>query len=45
MNPVLESVDAISYTCEKVLTCEPITGEHYSVLEVQIVCIEKYLYA
>ncbi|KAF6729668.1 Mevalonate kinase [Oryzias melastigma] len=33
MNPVLESVDAISYTCEKVLTCEPITGEHYSVLE------------
>uniref|UniRef100_A0A3P9KYH9 Mevalonate kinase n=1 Tax=Oryzias latipes TaxID=8090 RepID=A0A3P9KYH9_ORYLA len=33
MNPVLDSVDAISYTCEKVLTCEPITGEHYSILE------------
>uniref|UniRef100_A0A8C7Z8S0 Mevalonate kinase n=1 Tax=Oryzias sinensis TaxID=183150 RepID=A0A8C7Z8S0_9TELE len=33
MNPVLDSVDAISYTCEKVLTCEPITGEDYSILE------------
>lgn len=37
MNPVLESVDAISCTCEKVLsemTSEPITGEHYNILEV-----------
>ncbi|KAF3695820.1 Mevalonate kinase [Channa argus] len=36
MTPVLESVDAISCTCEKVLsemTCEPITGEHYNILE------------
>uniref|UniRef100_A0A3Q3AXX9 Mevalonate kinase n=1 Tax=Kryptolebias marmoratus TaxID=37003 RepID=A0A3Q3AXX9_KRYMA len=36
MIPVLDSVDAISCTCEKVLTdmtCEPITGEHYNVLE------------
>ncbi|XP_054467218.1 mevalonate kinase [Anoplopoma fimbria] len=36
MNPVLDSVDAISCTCEKVLsemTCEPITGEHYNILE------------
>lgn len=36
MIPVLESVDAISCTCEKVLsemTCEPITGEHYNILE------------
>lgn len=39
MVPVLDSVDAISCTCEKVLsemTCEPITGEHYNILEVQI---------
>lgn len=38
MTPVLDSVDAISCTCEKVLsemTCEPITGEHYNILEVQ----------
>lgn len=37
MTPVLDSVDAISCTCEKVLsemTCEPITGEHYNILEV-----------
>ncbi|XP_015249816.1 PREDICTED: mevalonate kinase [Cyprinodon variegatus] len=36
MIPVLDSVDAISCTCEKVLTemtCEPITGEHYNILE------------
>ncbi|KAM9858853.1 mevalonate kinase [Aulostomus maculatus] len=36
MTPVLESVHAISCTCEKVLfemTCEPITGEHYNILE------------
>ncbi|CAI5650408.1 unnamed protein product [Oreochromis niloticus] len=36
MVPVLDSVDAISCTCEKVLsemTCEPITGEHYNILE------------
>ncbi|XP_010732035.2 mevalonate kinase [Larimichthys crocea] len=36
MTPVLESVDAISCTCEKVLsemTSEPITGEHYNILE------------
>ncbi|XP_061841781.1 mevalonate kinase [Nerophis lumbriciformis] len=36
LNPVLDSVDAISCTCEKVLlemTSEPITGEHYNVLE------------
>ncbi|XP_040897317.1 mevalonate kinase [Toxotes jaculatrix] len=36
MTPVLDSVDAISCTCEKVLsgmTCEPITGEHYNILE------------
>uniref|UniRef100_A0A3Q0SPG7 mevalonate kinase n=1 Tax=Amphilophus citrinellus TaxID=61819 RepID=A0A3Q0SPG7_AMPCI len=36
MGPVLDSVDAISCTCEKVLsemTCEPITGEHYNILE------------
>ncbi|XP_040051844.2 mevalonate kinase [Gasterosteus aculeatus] len=36
MNPVLDSVDAISCNCEKVLsemTCEPITGEHYNILE------------
>ncbi|XP_076007191.1 mevalonate kinase [Genypterus blacodes] len=36
ISPVLDSVDAISCTCEKVLsemTCEPITGEHYNVLE------------
>lgn len=36
MYPVLESVDAISCTCEKTLsdmTSEPITGEHYNVLE------------
>lgn len=40
MIPVLDSVDAISCTCEKVLTdmtCEPITGEHYNVLEVQLI--------
>lgn len=39
MVPVLDSVDAISCTCEKVLsemTSEPITGEHYNALEVQI---------
>lgn len=39
MAPVLDSVDAISCTCEKVLsemTSEPITGEHYNALEVQI---------
>lgn len=38
MTPVLDSVDAISCTCEKVLsemTSEPITGEHYNILEVQ----------
>lgn len=38
MAPVLDSVDAISCTCEKVLsemTSEPITGEHYNALEVQ----------
>lgn len=36
MMPVLDSVDAISCTCEKVLfemTHEPITGEHYNILE------------
>ncbi|XP_042344256.1 mevalonate kinase [Plectropomus leopardus] len=36
MTPVLDSVDAISCTCEKVLsdmTCKPITGEHYNILE------------
>lgn len=36
MAPVLDSVDAISFTCEKVLsemTREPITGEHYNILE------------
>lgn len=36
MTPVLDSVDAISCTCEKVLsemTCQPITGEHYNILE------------
>ncbi|KAG7252776.1 hypothetical protein CRUP_001228, partial [Coryphaenoides rupestris] len=36
INPVLDSVDAISCTCEKTLaemTSEPITGEHYNVLE------------
>ncbi|KAM4616358.1 mevalonate kinase [Polymixia lowei] len=36
MNPVLDSVDAISCTCEKTLsemTSQPITGEHYNVLE------------
>ncbi|XP_060927504.1 mevalonate kinase [Limanda limanda] len=36
LNPVLDSVDAISATCEKVLsdmTSEPITGEHYNILE------------
>lgn len=36
MTPVLDSVDAISCTCEKVLsemTREPITGEHYNILE------------
>uniref|UniRef100_A0A3P9QG24 Mevalonate kinase n=1 Tax=Poecilia reticulata TaxID=8081 RepID=A0A3P9QG24_POERE len=36
MIPVLDSVDAISCTCEKVLTemtCEPITGDHYNILE------------
>ncbi|XP_061907242.1 mevalonate kinase isoform X1 [Entelurus aequoreus] len=36
LNSVLDSVDAISCTCEKVLlemTSEPITGEHYNVLE------------
>lgn len=38
MTPVLDSVDAISCTCEKVLsemTSEPITGEHYNILEVR----------
>lgn len=38
MTPVLDSVDAISCTCERVLsemTSEPITGEHYNILEVQ----------
>ncbi|XP_051924749.1 mevalonate kinase isoform X2 [Hippocampus zosterae] len=36
LTSVLDSVDAISCTCERVLlemTCEPITGEHYNVLE------------
>ncbi|XP_029018152.1 mevalonate kinase isoform X2 [Betta splendens] len=36
MTPVLDSVDAISCSCERVLlemTCEPITGEHYNILE------------
>ncbi|XP_034547332.1 mevalonate kinase [Notolabrus celidotus] len=36
MTPVLDSVDAISCTCEKALsemTCKPITGEHYNTLE------------
>ncbi|XP_035513598.1 mevalonate kinase [Morone saxatilis] len=36
MAPVLDSIDAISCTCEKVLsemTSEPITGEHYNILE------------
>ncbi|KAJ3603861.1 hypothetical protein NHX12_028602 [Muraenolepis orangiensis] len=36
INPVLDSVDAISCTCEKTLaemTSEPITSEHYNVLE------------
>uniref|UniRef100_A0A3P8WKF2 Mevalonate kinase n=1 Tax=Cynoglossus semilaevis TaxID=244447 RepID=A0A3P8WKF2_CYNSE len=36
MIPVLDSVDGISCTCEKVLsemTSEPITGEHYNILE------------
>ncbi|XP_060894094.1 mevalonate kinase isoform X1 [Labrus mixtus] len=36
MTPVLDSVDAVSCTCEKVLsemTCEPIRGEHYNTLE------------
>ena len=42
MTPVLDSIDAISCTCEKVLsemTSEPITGEHYNILEVQIISI------
>lgn len=41
MNPVLDSVDAISCTCEKTLaemTSEPITGEHYDILEVGNAC-------
>nr|XP_057925982.1 mevalonate kinase [Doryrhamphus excisus] len=36
MTSVLDSVDAISCTCEKVLlemTTQPITGEHYNILE------------
>ncbi|KAM9823314.1 mevalonate kinase [Syngnathus typhle] len=36
LTSVLDSVDAISSTCEKVLlemTNEPITGEHYNILE------------
>lgn len=36
MTPVLDSVDAISCTCEKVLTemtSQPITGDHYNILE------------
>ncbi|XP_068506180.1 protein FAM222A isoform X2 [Syngnathus scovelli] len=36
LTSVLDSVDAISCTCEKVLlemTNEPITGEHYNILE------------
>ncbi|XP_065822142.1 mevalonate kinase isoform X2 [Labrus bergylta] len=36
MTPVLDSVDAVSCTCEKVLsemTREPIRGEHYNTLE------------
>ncbi|XP_041856040.1 mevalonate kinase [Melanotaenia boesemani] len=36
MTPVLDSVDAVSCTCEKILsemTSEPITGEHYNILE------------
>ncbi|CAG5922963.1 unnamed protein product [Menidia menidia] len=36
LTPVLDSVDAISCMCEKVLsqmTSEPITGEHYNILE------------
>lgn len=36
MTPVLDSVDAVSCTCEKVLsemTSQPITGEHYNILE------------
>ncbi|CAK6966583.1 mevalonate kinase [Scomber scombrus] len=36
MTPVLDSVDAVSCTCEKVLsemTSKPITGEHYNILE------------
>lgn len=40
MAPVLDSVDAVSCTCEKVLsemTSEPITGEHYNILEVPTV--------
>lgn len=39
MTPVLDSVDAVSCTCEKVLsemTSQPITGEHYNILEVPI---------
>lgn len=45
MTPVLDSVDAISCTCEKVLsemTSEPITGEHYNILEVQNVNTYQY---
>ncbi|XP_029916486.1 mevalonate kinase [Myripristis murdjan] len=36
MTPVLDSVDAISCTCERILaemTSQPITGEHYNALE------------
>lgn len=45
MTPVLDSVDAISCTCEKVLsemTSEPITGEHYNILEVQNMNTNQY---
>ncbi|XP_061529301.1 mevalonate kinase [Phycodurus eques] len=45
LTSVLESVDAVSCTCEKVLfemTCEPITGEHYNVLE-ELIDINQHL--
>ncbi|XP_045889984.1 mevalonate kinase isoform X3 [Micropterus dolomieu] len=46
MTPVLDSVDAISCTCEKVLsemTSEPITGEHYNILEELIDINQRHL--
>uniref|UniRef100_A0A1A8FM48 Mevalonate kinase n=2 Tax=Nothobranchius korthausae TaxID=1143690 RepID=A0A1A8FM48_9TELE len=45
MIPVLDTVDAVSSTCEKVLTemtREPITGEHYNTLE-ELIDINQHL--